>query len=111
VGSASTWGGRAMAGRPYLYIRTMILKKGHDLVLMIARKSLHEAGFEPSSKPTEWEQFGANQDTLVLVTCVARSSSDVYVQVTAVSNADDSAKKWMADIAHRIETSKLVKFD
>jgi hypothetical protein len=89
----------------------MILKKSHDLMLLIARKSLHTAGFELHSKATSWEQFAVNADTLVLVSCVARSASETYVQVTATSNSDASAKKWMGDIAQRIETSKMVKID
>jgi hypothetical protein len=100
-----------MAGRPYLYLRTMVLKKSHDLLLLITRKSLHTAGFELHSTATSWEQFAVNADTLALVSCVAQSKSDTYVQVTAVSNSDASAKKWMADISHRIETSKMVKID
>lgn len=89
----------------------MILKKSHDLSLIIARKSLSEANFELHSKPASWEQFATNPDTLVLVTCVARSQGEVYVQVSATSNAENSAKKWFADVAQRIETSKLTKID
>jgi hypothetical protein len=89
----------------------MILKKSHDLTLLIALKSLHTAGFELHSNATSWEQFAVNADALVLVSCVARSQGETYVQVTAVSNSDAAAKKWMADIAQRIETSKMVKID
>ena len=85
--------------------------RSHALSQAIARKELHNAGFEIRSVPAAWEHFATNADTVVVVTNVPMSSSQTYVHVLATSDADVSAKKWSAQIMEAIKSSNMVLFD
>jgi hypothetical protein len=100
-----------MAGRPYLYHHPVALAKSHKLCMAIIRKELDKAGFELGSKPVYWEQFAYNADTLVLVIAVPMSASKTYVDVSATSNVQASAKKWAADLFDAIKNSKMTLLD
>jgi len=100
-----------MPGRPYLYHYVKSFSRSLNLSREISRKELHEAGFEISSKPTAWEQFGVNADTLALATSVPLSASKTYVHVIATSNTESSAKHWAAELMKSINESKLVLID
>ena len=97
--------------RPYLYHYAGAFSRCHELSQAIARKELDKAGFEIASKPTAWEHFTANADTIVVVTNVPLSSSKIYVHVLATSNTDAPAKKWSAQIMNAIKESKMTLFD
>jgi hypothetical protein len=100
-----------MAGRPYLYHFTTALSKGHGLVMSIVRKELDKAGYENPSKPSAWEQFAFDDDTLVVVTAVPVSDGRTYVHVIATSNSGDAAERGARDVMKRIKASKMVLLD
>lgn len=97
--------------RPYLYYNAFVLAKGHEHVRSVVRKQLHEAGFASDSKAGFWEQFGANDDTLAQLTSVPMPDGRTYVQVVTASAADAPAKRWMQDLAARIQNDTSVSFD
>ena len=99
-----------MAGRPYLYYSAKSFARSQKLSISIARKVLHDDGFEIGNKLTG-EQFGDNADTLVLVTSVPLSASKTYVSVVASSNNQASAQTWAPRIMQAIEKSKMVLLD
>lgn len=97
--------------RPYFYHYAATFSRSHNLAQSIAHKELGKAGFEVSSPLKDWEHFGSNADTLVLVTNVPLSEKKTYTHVLATSNSQDSAKKWAADLMQAIKDSKAVLFD
>ena len=97
--------------RPYLYHYEGAPSTSRVLSQGIARKELDNAGFEIASKPTAWEHFAFNADTIVAVTNVPLSSAKTYVHVLAISNTGAPAKKWSAPIMDAIKNSKMTLFD
>lgn len=111
VEQAATVQAPASSGRPYLYYDAFVVAKDHEHVRSVVRKQLHEAGFASDSKAGFWEQFGSNEDTLAQLTSVPMPDGRTYVQVVTTSNADASARRWMQDLAGRIQNDKSVSFD
>ena len=97
--------------RPHLYYSAFLVTKGQAHLRNVLRKQLASAGFESSSAPASWEQFGFNADCLLLLTCVPQSDGRTYVHVVATSSADGPAKYWSDEMTHRIQNDTSVSFD
>jgi hypothetical protein len=97
--------------RPYLYHQAAAFSRSEELSNAIARKELHDAGFQELSKPAVWEHVGVNADTIAVVTCAPLQPGKTYVHVVATSLADAPAKKWATELMKQIKESKLVLTD
>jgi hypothetical protein len=71
---------------------------------------MHDAGFEPLSKPLAWEQHGANADTCAVVTVVPLQNQ-TYIEVVVMSNERKSRDRWGPELMNRIVDSGLTIID